>query len=169
MMKLFDSIFKKKSNISELEIQSFLEGEVVPLEKVPDQLFWQKILGPGLAIMPSGTVLMSPVDGTVDVVMEKTRHSCSICGEKGIEIMLHIGVNTVEMNGEGFELLVKKGQKVKAGDPLIRFSPEKILAAGYPLITSMIITNMGEFRHVSFDDVRIAGKGSIIGRLSAEV
>lgn len=165
-MKLFNSLFKKESNGSVLQIQAFLEGELVPLRKVPDQLFSQKILGPGIAIQPSGTELFSPVDGTVAVVMEKTRHSCCIRGEKGVDIMLHIGVNTVEMNGDGFELLVKKNQKVKAGDPLIRFSPEKILEAGYPLVTSMIVTNMGEFHHISFENVRIVGKGSVIGKLS---
>lgn len=166
MMKLFNNLFKKESDGSELQIQAFLEGEIVPLNKVPDQLFSQKILGPGIAMMPSNTVLMSPVDGTVAVVMEKTRHSCCIRSERGVEIMLHIGVNTVEMNGSGFELMVKKDQKVKAGDPLIRFSPEKILEAGYPLVTSMIITNMGEFHHISFEKVKIAGKGSVIGKLS---
>ncbi|MGN0292670.1 MAG: PTS glucose transporter subunit IIA [Lachnospiraceae bacterium] len=166
MMKLFNNLFKKESDGSELQIQAFLEGEIVPLNKVPDQLFSQKILGPGIAMMPSNTVLMSPVDGTVVVVMEKTRHSCCIRSERGVEIMLHIGVNTVEMNGSGFELMVKKDQKVKAGDPLIRFSPEKILEAGYPLVTSMIVTNMGEFHHISFEKVKIAGKGSVIGKLS---
>ena len=166
MMKLFNNLFKKESDGSELQIQAFLEGEIVPLNKVPDQLFSQKILGPGIAMMPSNTVLMSPVDGTVAVVMEKTRHSCCIRSERGVEIMLHIGVNTVEMNGSGFELIVKKDQKVKAGDPLIRFSPEKILEAGYPLVTSMIVTNMGEFHHISFEKVKIAGKGSVIGKLS---
>lgn len=165
-MKLFNSLFKKESNGSVLQIEAFLEGELVPLRKVPDQLFSQKILGPGIAIQPSGTMLMSPVDGTVAVVMEKTRHSCCIRGEKGVEIMLHIGVNTVEMNGDGFELLVKKDQKIKAGDPLIRFSPEKILEAGYPLVTSMIITNMGEFHHISFENLKIVGKGNVIGKLS---
>ena len=166
MMKLFNSLFKKESSSSELPLQAFLEGEIVPLNKVPDQLFSQKILGPGIAIMPSNTVLMAPVDGTVIVVMEKTRHSCCIRSEQGVEIMLHIGVNTVEMNGNGFEMMVKKDQKVKAGDPLIKFSPEKILEAGYPLVTSMIITNMGEFRHISFEKIKIAGKGSVIGKLS---
>lgn len=165
-MKLLDSLFGNIKSGSELELQAFLEGETVSLKKVPDQVFSKKILGPGIAIMPSGSVLMSPVDGTVAALMERTRHSCCIQGEKGAEIMLHIGVNTVELNGDGFEMLVKNGQKVKAGDPLISFSPEKIQAAGYPLITSMIVTEMGEFKHVSFQNGKTVKKGDVIGKLS---
>lgn len=165
-MKLFDSLFKKEKSGSELIIHAFLEGETIPLKKVPDPIFSKKILGSGIAIMPTGSVLMAPVDGKVTAVMKKTRHSCSICGEHGVEIMLHIGVNTVEMNGEGFELLVEDGQKVKAGDPLIRFSPEKIIEAGFPLVTSMIITEMGEFTQADFQAGKIAGKGDVIGTLS---
>lgn len=166
MLKSLNTLFGNSKKGSELQIQAFLEGETVSLKKVPDQVFSKKILGPGIAISPSGTVLMSPVDGTVAALMERTRHSCCINGERGLEIMLHIGVNTVEMNGEGFELLVKNGQKVKAGDPLIRFSPEKIQAAGFPLITSMIVTDQGEFQHVSFRPGKTVKKGDVIGTLS---
>lgn len=166
MLKLFNSFLDSGKKSFNLKIQAFLEGETISLKKVPDQVFSKKILGPGIAMMPSNQVLMSPVDGTVAALMERTRHSCCIRGEKGVEIMLHIGVNTVEMNGDGFELLVKNGQKVKAGDPLIRFSPEKIQAAGYPLITSMIVTEMGEFHHVSFQRGKTVTKGDVIGEIS---
>lgn len=166
MLKSLSTLFGNEKKGPVLELQAFLEGETVSLKDVPDKIFAKKILGSGIAIMPSNRVLLAPVDGTVAAVMSRTRHSCCIRGEKGLEVLLHIGVNTVELNGEGFELLVVNGQQVKAGDPLIKFTPEKIKEAGLPLISSMIITEMGEYRHVSFYKGKQVGKGDVIAKLS---
>ncbi|MDO5410375.1 MAG: PTS glucose transporter subunit IIA [Lachnospiraceae bacterium] len=149
-----------------LKLYAFLEGETVSLKDVPDQVFSKKILGTGMATMPSGNLLLSPIDGKVAAIMKRTGHSCCVRGEKGLEILLHIGVNTVEMNGDGFEILVTDGQEVKAGDPLLKFSPEKIKEAGLPLISSMVITEMGEYRKVSFKTGEIVKKGDVIGELN---
>lgn len=166
MLKSLNSLFGNKKKIPDLGLQTFMEGETISLKKVPDQIFAKKILGSGIAVIPSGQFLLAPVDGTVAALMARTRHSCCICGDKGLEVLLHIGVNTVEMNGDGFELLVENGQRVKAGDPLIRFSLEKIEKAGLPSISSMIITEMGEYRYASFrTDIKVE-KGDVIAELS---
>lgn len=167
MLKVVQDIFSKFDNKkNEVKVQTFMEGKAVSLKKVPDPVFSGKILGEGIAIDPIGDLLFSPVDGTVAALMERTRHSCCIRGRNGVEFLLHIGVNTVEMNGEGFELLVKNGQEVKAGDPLIRFSKEKILAAGHPAISSMMITEMGPYRHAAFQIDKMVKKGDVIAELS---
>ena len=167
MLKAIQDLFGKSENKgTELELQAFMEGETVSLKEVPDQVFSKKILGKGVAIDPTTEELLSPIDGKVVAVMGRTRHSCCIRGDKGLEILLHIGVNTVEMNGDGFEMLVENDQEVKAGDPLIRFSAEKIKAAGHPLISSMVVTEMGEYRHAVFKTGKEVKKGSSIARLT---
>ena len=104
MLKAIQDLFGKSENKgTELELQAFMEGETVSLKEVPDQVFSKKILGKGVAIDPTTEELLSPIDGKVVAVMGRTRHSCCIRGDKGLEILLHIGVNTVEMNGDGFE------------------------------------------------------------------
>lgn len=165
MLKSLNTLFGNTKKKPDLELQAFLEGKTVSLKDVPDQIFSKKILGSGIATMPSKQVLMAPVDGTVAAVMTRTRHSCCIRGEKGLEVLLHVGVNTVEMNGDGFELLVTNGQKVKAGDPLITFSLEKIKAAGLPVVSSLIITEMGEYHRASFHNGIEVKKGDMIASL----
>lgn len=166
MLKSLSSLFGNIKKGPDLELHAFMEGETVSLKKVPDQIFAKKILGSGIAIVPSGQVLLAPVNGTVAALMTRTRHSCCIRGDRGLEVLLHIGVNTVEMNGEGFELLVENGQQVKAGDPLIRFSLKKIEEAGLPSVSSMIITEMGEYRHASFCTGVTVKKDDVIANLS---
>ena len=103
-----------------------------------------------MAIDPENEVLTAPADGTVTIVMEGSNHACGLRFANGMEILLHIGLDTVAMNGDGFEPLVKVGDVVKAGDPLIRFSQEKIKAAGHPAMTIMVVTEMGEAKDISF-------------------
>lgn len=164
MLKL-NKLFGNDKKSPALKLQAFLEGESCSLKNVPDQVFSKKILGSGMAIIPSGEVLFSPIDGTVAAVMARSGHSCCICGDKGLEILLHIGVNTVELEGKGFQLLIKNGEKVKAGDPLILFSKEIIEEADLPTVTSMIITEMGEYRRVVFKTEETVKKGDIVGEL----
>lgn len=143
------SIFKKSDN---KECKAFLSGTVIPISKVPDDIFAQKVLGDGVAILPTDQVLKSPCDGIVSTIMKDSFHACGIRMSNGAEILLHIGINTVEMNGNGFHALVKEGNKVKAGQNLIIFDKDKIEKAGYPAITMMVITDMGSARKVEFFD-----------------
>lgn len=125
------------------ELKSILDGKVMPVTEAPDDVFSQKIMGDGLAIEPSSTVVKAPADCDVSVIMADTGHACGLTLANGIELLIHVGVDTVDMGGDGFELLVKEGQHVKAGQDLIRFDPEKIKAAGHPRTTMLIVTSEG--------------------------
>ena len=125
------------------ELKSILDGKVIPIEEVQDEVFSQKIMGDGVAIEPSNTVVTAPADADVTVVMADTGHACGLTLTNGLELLIHVGVDTVDMNGDGFKLLVKEGDHVKKGQKLIEFDPEKIKAAGHPCTTMLIVTGEG--------------------------
>ena len=125
------------------ELKSILDGKVMPVTEAPDDVFSQEIMGDGLAIEPSSTVVKAPADCDVSVVMADTGHACGLTLSNGIELLIHVGVDTVDMGGDGFELLVEEGQHVKTGQELIKFDPEKIKAAGHPCTTMLIVTSEG--------------------------
>lgn len=131
------------------ELKSILDGTVIPLENVPDEVFSQKIMGDGIAIEPSGTVVKAPADAIVSVVMSDTGHACGLTLENGLELLIHVGVDTVDMGGDGFRLLVKEGDHVTCGTPLIEFDPQKIKAAGHPCTTMLIVTGEGTASHIT--------------------
>lgn len=124
-----------------VELSAFVSGKVIPIEEVPDQVFSQKVLGEGVAMEPTDSVLLAPADGKITVVNEGIWHACGILLDNGAEILLHVGLDTVDMNGDGFRALVKEGQRVNRGDKLIAFEPEKIKAAGHPLTTMLVVTD----------------------------
>lgn len=131
------------------EIKSVLSGRVIPIEEVEDNVFSQKIMGDGVAVEPEDTVVKAPADATVTVVMKESCHACGLTLANGLELLIHVGIDTVDMNGDGFQLFVDEGQKVRAGDPLIQFDPEKIRAAGHPLTTMLIVTGEGNAKNVA--------------------
>jgi PTS system trehalose-specific IIC component len=132
------------------EWTAFLSGEVIELKEVGDGVFSEGIMGEGLAIVPENDTLYAPAEGVISVLMDESRHACGMKLENGMEILLHVGIDTVDMKGDGFEYMVKEGEKVAAGTPLIRFSKEKIKAAGHPATTVCIITEPGEWKKFSF-------------------
>ena len=117
-----------------------LTGTLIPLEKVADKAFAQKMLGDGVAVQPEKGELVAPCDGEVSYVPD-TAHAIALTEAHGLEILLHVGLNTVEQQGMGFKALVKSGERVKAGQPLILFDREKLEACGCDLSTPMVITN----------------------------
>ena len=139
----------KENGTEQKELKSILDGTVLPLEEVPDEVFSQRIMGDGIAIEPSSSVVYAPADGEITVVMEETGHACGMKLKNGLEILIHVGVDTVSMGGDGFELLVKEGDTVKSGTPLIKFDKEKIKAAGHPCTTMMIVTEEGKTEKIS--------------------
>ena len=146
------------------ELKSILDGKVMPIEEAPDDVFSQKIMGDGIAIEPSNTVVTAPADCDVSVVMADTGHACGLTLTNGIELLIHVGVDTVDMGGEGFKLLVNEGDHVKAGQPLIEFDPEKIRAAGHPCTTMLIVTAEGSASNITMHtgtDAR-AGETAVI-------
>lgn len=141
------SFLKKASSI---ECRAFLSGKVISITQVPDAVFSEKLLGDGIAIEPTDGVLRSPCDGTVVSLIEDSFHACGIKLSNGAEILLHIGLNTVEMKGDGFRPMINVGQKVKTGQDLIAFDLEKIREQGYAAVTMMVVTDMGSASKVDF-------------------
>lgn len=132
------------------ELKAFLLGKVISLKEVNDGVFSEGVMGEGIAIIPENEILYSPADAEISVLMQDSRHACGLKLDNNMEILLHIGIDTVDMNGNGFEYLVSEGQKVKAGEPLIRFSREKIKAAKHPDVTVCIITDEGNAKNIQF-------------------
>ncbi|NTS50269.1 sucrose-specific PTS transporter subunit IIBC [Streptococcus pyogenes] len=133
--------------LAEETLYSPLNGIVVDLAAVSDPVFSSGAMGQGLAIKPEGKALYSPVDGKVAIVFE-TGHAYAITSSQGAEVLLHIGIDTVSMAGDGFESLVAVGQAVKKGDLLGHFDPSKIAEAGLDDTTMMIVTNSADYQSV---------------------
>ena len=148
-----------------VEMKAFLSGKTIAIDKVPDATFAEKVLGDGIAIEPSDNVLLSPVDALVEQTMEGSNHAIGLTLANGLEILLHIGLDTVEMKGDGFTIHVKQGERVKAGQKLITFDPEKIKAAGHPLTTIMVITNTANYSVFDFNsDIDVKAGENVIVR-----
>ena len=117
-----------------------VSGKVIPLEEVADPTFAGKVLGDGFAIVPEDSMIKSPVNGTVELMYE-TGHAVGLSTDDGKEILIHIGIDTVAMNGEGFHIIAKTGQNVKCGDPLVEVDFEKIRKAGKSDSVIVIVTS----------------------------
>ena len=153
------NIFKKKqepkTEIKEVTYHAFGAGKLVPLEDVPDQVFAQRMMGDGYAIELTENTIVSPVDGEVILVFP-TGHAFGLKTEDGVEILLHLGIDTVELNGEGFEGQVKQGDQVNKGDLLGSFDLAVITEAGYDPDVMVIITNADQY-----DNVEVVADGSV--------
>lgn len=138
--------FKKKNE--EKEIFAALNGEICKIEDVPDEVFSQKMLGDGAAIIPTDGEVVSPVKGTVSQVTD-TLHAYCITSEDDLDILIHVGVDTVELKGEGFEVFVKEGDKVSVGDRIAKADLEFIKSKGFKTHTPILITNMDAVSEIS--------------------
>lgn len=124
-----------------------IEGEVIPLADIGDGVFSEGVLGPGCGIKPKAETCCAPANGTIVQVAE-TKHAIGLQTDDGVEVLIHVGMDTVDMNGNGFTVLVKLNQKVKCGQPMLKFDMNKIKAAGHPTTTAFIVTNPDEFSEV---------------------
>lgn len=137
----------KLSNGNKESLIHPLKGQVVELDKIADQAFASGVLGKGVAIIPSANDLVSPVDGTVTTIFP-TKHAIGITSNDGAEVLIHIGLNTVELAGKGFDVKVQEGDKVKAGDLLMTIDFASIQAKGYDITTPIIVTNTDDYLDV---------------------
>jgi len=128
-------------SLSEKDFVMPMDGKVLPLAEVPDEVFAQGMMGQGFAVDPQGDTFHSPVDGKV-VQVFPTKHAIGLELDNGIEILIHIGLDTVKLNGEGFETLVEAEQMVKQGDPLIRVHMDEVREKAPSVITPIIFTNL---------------------------
>ena len=121
-----------------------IQGTIVPRNEIPDDTFAAGVLGNGVGIDPEEGVVVAPFDGEISSVTD-TKHAIGITGPADMEVLIHVGVDTVNMKGDGFELLVEEGQKVKAGQKLMTFDIAKIKAAGYSPVAAVLLTNSDDY------------------------
>lgn len=160
LQKIFGAIFgSKEEDLSTTErndsstdksMKAFLQGKVIPLKELNDGVFSEGLVGPGLAILPENDTVFSPIDAEVTVLMQASRHACGLKLTNGVELLLHVGIDTVAMQGDGFSYHIIAGQKVKQGDPLISFDSGKIKAAGYSDATVCVLTEEGSASNISY-------------------
>ena len=125
-------------------VYSPLEGKLIPMTEVPDETFASKALGDGVAVIPEKGCVYAPFDGEVEMVYD-TGHAIGLVREDGMEVLIHVGINTVELGGKYYTAKVSNGQKIKKGDLLLEFDMDEIAKAGYSLVTPVIVTNSDEY------------------------
>ncbi len=140
----------KNETATDSDLTAFLSGKAITLAEVNDGVFSAGVLGDGMAIIPENETLYAPADAEIAMLMADSRHACGLKLENGMEIILHVGIDTVDMNGDGFEYLVEQGQKVKSGTPLLHFDREKIKKAGHRDVTVCVVTGMGNAQKIDF-------------------
>ena len=131
-----------------MTLAAHMNGTAIPLEEVEDEVFSQKILGEGVAIRPAEGKLYAPCDGTIETVFD-TKHAVNMVSADGAEVLMHIGIDTVKLEGKYFEAHVTDGQQVKKGDLLVSFDMDAITAAGYKLTTPLLVCNADEYTAVT--------------------
>lgn len=131
-------------------MKAFLTGNVIPVKEVNDGVFSEGVMGDGIAILPENDILYAPADAEVSVLMPDSRHACGLKLANGMEVLLHIGLDTVNMQGDGFEYLIKQGDFVTQGTPLIKFDREKIQKAGYRDVTICVVSETGNAKNIRF-------------------
>lgn len=127
-------LFKKK------KLYSPVSGKSVALKNVDDEVFSSLMMGDGIAIDPTDEVVVAPCDCVIKMIMQDSKHALGLLMKNGVEILIHVGIDTVNLKGKGFEVFVEEGQEVKAGTPLLRFDKDCIVSKGYSPIIMMIIT-----------------------------
>ncbi|MDM5327491.1 PTS glucose transporter subunit IIA [Neobacillus sp. CF12] len=148
---MFKNLFKSKKVETDTSILQPLEGEIVPLDVVPDPVFSQKMIGDGFAVNPINGTVVSPVDGEVISVFP-TKHAVSLKSTDGREILIHVGLETVSLNGEGFTTFVQDGQAVQKGQKLLVADFDLIKDKVPSIITPVIFTNLAENERVVIEE-----------------
>ena len=149
-----DSIEDDTPNIllDEIQITSPMTGKALPLSEVPDPAFAQKLMGEGIAIEPTDNHVYAPDDAQITAVFERSKHAIGLTLNNGVELLIHCGIDTVNLTNNEFNYHVSLNQQVKKGDLLISFDPDAIIKAGYPLITPIIIVNSTQYQQITLTD-----------------
>ena len=154
---MFKKLFGKGKEVNK-EIEAPLTGEYINIENIPDPVFAQKMMGEGFGINPTEGEVVSPIEGKVDNVFP-TKHAIGLKADNGLEILVHIGLDTVQLDGQGFEILVSSGDTVQVGDPLLKFDLEYIRNNAKDVISPIIITNSDQTESIHVNDVKAVIKG----------
>ena len=144
---MFGFLKKKENKESSYTLGSPAKGKAVPLSEVNDPTFAEEMLGKGVAVIPAEGRICAPADGKIDMVFD-TLHAVSMVTDYGAEVLIHVGLDTVKLKGDGFTGHVKAGERVKKGDLLLEVDLDKVKAAGYDIITPVLVCNTDDFASV---------------------
>ena len=147
-------------NRKKREVKAPVDGEIVSIESVNDEVFSKKMAGDGVAIVPMSNVFTAPIDGTISKIFP-TNHAFSIKSKKDLEVMVHIGLDTVNLNGEGFERLASEGDEVSCGDEIIRVDLSLLKEKNIDIITPIIVSDESSFKSID-KKLNIVKEGDII-------
>lgn len=141
------SLFGFKKKPVSLDLKAIASGKMVSITQVPDEVFAQKMMGDGFAIEPTQGTITAPADGEIKTLAD-TKHAVMMTTSDGLELLLHLGLDTVELDGKPFDALIKIGDKVKAGTPLVTMDLEAIRAAGKKATVITVVTNMDKVANI---------------------
>jgi PTS system beta-glucosides-specific IIC component len=147
--------------VASVSINSPINGEMLPLSEVQDEAFSGEMLGKGVAFEPIEGKVIAPFDGEV-VSLFPTKHAIGLLSNDGVELLIHVGLNTVDLNGKFFEAHVKQGEKIKQGQTLLTFDLESIREAGYVTQTPVVVTNTGNYSDVKHDALGIKNSNNVM-------
>ena len=156
----------KPSDVKMISVVSPLDGDIIELKEVDDEVFASGVTGKGVAIVPTNNVVISPVEGTVSVLFP-SKHAVGITTKDGVELLVHIGLNTVMLNGEGFTTFVNQGDKVVCGQKLLEFDKEFILSKGYSLQSPVLVTNADQFSDIVMNENQTVKTGEELYKVLA--
>lgn len=151
--------FKKRSAE---ELVAMADGKCIPIEQVNDPAFAEKALGDGIAIVPENNVIVAPCDGTLTMVAS-TKHAVGMTREDGLELMIHVGIDTVALQGEGFEILAKEGTLVKKGQPILSYDAQKMQEREIDMTTMLILLNHTDYEMVEMKhDIQVKSGTDVV-------
>ncbi len=158
-MGLLDILKKEDTKVEfPYSIKATASGEVVAMKDIPDAVFAQGMVGPCIGIEPNNGTIVAPCDGKI-LQLSDTLHAFGIQGKAGEQILVHIGIDTVSMNGDGFKAFAKVGDNVKAGQPIIEMDIDNVKAAGHPTVVITILSNANSFDEVKFTEASSVSVG----------
>ncbi len=152
-MELFDKLFGRKEESAQRltteknTVYAPVAGKLISIADFPDEVFSEGVLGQGCGIQPSEEMIKAPFNGQI-IQLQDSQHALGLCSEEGVELLIHVGVDTVSMNGKGFHALVKKGDRVVMGQDLLKFSTNSIQEAGLNSTVAVIVTNSDDYSSI---------------------
>ncbi|MDD3206100.1 MAG: PTS glucose transporter subunit IIA [Lachnospiraceae bacterium] len=161
---MFEALKKKLSKQEGEALYAPIAGQEIPIQEAKDPTFAEELLGKAIAIIPTENKIVSPVDGTVGSVFE-TKHAITINTKEGGEVLIHVGIDTVQLKGQFYSTFVEDGAKIKKGDLLIEFDKAKVMEAGYDPTVFMVICNTDDYKEIKKPDNQMVTNQEVVVQL----